>query len=68
VNKTHHLDLSGKITVFRENTNSANGIALTKDGELLFAEKDRISKRARDGAITTIADNHAGQPMLNPTI
>ena len=66
VSKTHHLDLSGKITVFRENTNSANGIALTKDGELLFAEKDRITKRSRDGAITTVADNHAGKPMLNP--
>jgi len=66
VSKTHHLDLSGKITVFREDTDGANGLALTKDGELLFAERKRISKRGKDGAIATVADNHAGQAMLNP--
>src|SRR6266436_5421445 len=45
VSKTFHLDAAGKIAMFRENTNGANGIALTKDGELLFAEGDgkRIS-------------------------
>jgi gluconolactonase len=66
VNKTHLLDNDGKITVFRENTDGANGIVLNKDGELLFAESKRISKRGRDGTITTVADNHAGKPMLNP--
>jgi gluconolactonase len=68
VNKTFHLDAAGKIAVFRENTNGANGIALTKDGELLFAEGDakRISKRGGDGTITTVIDNHAGKPMLAP--
>src|SRR5580693_10250482 len=56
VNKTHFLDPSGKIAVVRENTDGANGIALTKDGELLFAEGDgrRITKRAKDGTITTL--------------
>ena len=56
VNKTHYLDPGGKIGVVRENTNGANGLALTKDGELLFAEGDsrKITKRGRDGAITTL--------------
>src|ERR1700719_1461476 len=43
VSKTYYLDTAGKITLVRENTNGANGLALTKDGELLFAEGD--SKR-----------------------
>src|SRR6266852_5670939 len=38
VGRTHHLDGTGKITTVREPTNGANGLALTKDGELLFAE------------------------------
>src|SRR5438128_4248561 len=38
VSKTFYLDPGGKISVFREGTNGANGIALTKAGELLFAE------------------------------
>src|SRR5215813_11203086 len=33
--KTYHLDAAGKIAVVREPTNGANGLALTKDGELL---------------------------------
>ena len=68
VNRVFQMDAAGKITVFRENTNGTNGIALTKEGELLFAEGGgpRITKRSRDGAITALIDNHAGQPMLAP--
>src|SRR5215467_9679124 len=53
VSKTYFLDAGSKISVARENTNGANGLALTRDGELLFAEGDakRITKRGRDGAI-----------------
>jgi gluconolactonase len=67
VNRTFHLDAAGKISVFRENTGGGNGIALNKDGELLFAEGEakRISKRGRDG-ITTVVNTHAGQPLLSP--
>ena len=68
VNKTHFLDPGGKIAVVRENTNGANGIALTKDGELLFAEGDgkRITKRAKDGTITTLTQGPEGKPLLSP--
>jgi len=68
VSKTFHLDTAGKISEFRQNTGGSNGIALTKDGELLFAEGDakRISKRNKDGSIVTVVDKHAGQAMLAP--
>src|SRR5262245_29715727 len=51
--KTYHVDSAGKITLVREPTNGANGLALTKDGELLFAESESrsITKRNRDGSI-----------------
>jgi sugar lactone lactonase YvrE len=59
---------AGKITTVREPTNGANGLAFNKDGELFFAEGGgkKITKRGRDGTITTVIDNHAGQPMLGP--
>src|SRR5580704_10331503 len=68
VSKTYRLDPGGKIAVARENTNGANGLALTKDGELLFAEGDakRITKRNRDGTITTLTEGPPGAPLLAP--
>jgi gluconolactonase len=68
VGRTHLLDATGKITTVREPTNGANGLAFNKDGELFFAEggSAKITKRGRDGTITTVIDNHAGQKMLAP--
>jgi gluconolactonase len=68
VNRVFHLDAAGKITVARENTNGTNGIALTKEGDLLFAEGGgkRISKRGRDGTISTVTDSFEGKPFLSP--
>jgi len=68
VSKTFYLDAAGKITVARENTSGANGLALTKDGELLFAEGDakRIAKRNRDGTIATLTEGPPGLPLLAP--
>ena len=68
VNKTYHFDTAGKISVIRENTNSTNGLALTKDGDLLGAEGDgnRISKRSRDGTVTTLVDSYNGMKLLSP--
>ena len=68
VNLTYFLDPAGKIAVARRDTNGSNGLALTRDGELLFAEGDskRISKRGRDGAITTLTEGPPGKPLLAP--
>jgi gluconolactonase len=67
-NKTYFLDPGGKIAPVRENTNGANGIAVSKDGELLFAEGvgKRISKRNKDGSVTTLTEGPAGKPLLSP--
>ena len=67
-NKTYFLDPGGKIAPVRENTNGANGIALNKAGELLFAEGvgKRISKRNKDGSVTTLTEGPAGKPLLSP--
>jgi gluconolactonase len=68
VSKTFYLDPGGKISVFREGTNGSNGIALTKAGELLFAEGEakRISKRSNDGIVTTLTEGPPGKPLLAP--
>ncbi len=51
-----------------EQTNGANGLALTRDGDLLAAEGDgkRISRRSRDGAVTTIVEGFDNKPFLSP--
>jgi gluconolactonase len=68
VSKTYFLDAGGKISVARENTNGANGLALTRDGELLFAEGNgkRITKRNRDGAIAVLTEGPPAAPLLAP--
>jgi gluconolactonase len=67
-NRTYFLDAGGKIAPVRESTNGANGIALNKAGEMLFAEGDgkRISKRNKDGSMTTLTEGPAGKPLLSP--
>jgi gluconolactonase len=67
-NRTYLLDPGGKISVVREQTNGANGLALTKDGDLLFAEGDakRITKRGKDGVVTTLTEGPPGKPLLAP--
>ena len=68
VSKIFYLDAGGKISMARENTNGANGVALARDGELLFAEGDgkRITKRNKDGTITTVTEGPSGVPLLAP--
>ena len=67
-NKVYELEPNGKITLIREQSTGANGLALTKDGDLLAAEGDgrRISKRSRDGTVTTVTDGIEGKPFIWP--
>src|SRR5882757_2529437 len=64
-NKVYELEPNGKITLIREQSTGANGLALTKDGDLLAAEGDgrRISKRSRDGTVTNGIE---GKPFIWP--
>jgi gluconolactonase len=67
-NKVYELEPGGKITLIREQSTGANGLALTKDGDLLAAEGDgkRVSKRSRDGTITTVTEGTDGKPFIWP--
>jgi gluconolactonase len=67
-NRIHHLESGGKIALIREQSNGANGLAVTKDGDLLAAEGDgkRISRRSRDGTVTTVTEGMEGRPFLSP--
>jgi gluconolactonase len=67
-NRIHYLDPGGKISLVREQSNGANGLALTRDGDLIAAEGEgkRISKRSRDGTVTAVTEGIAGKPFLSP--
>jgi gluconolactonase len=68
VSRIHHMDPSGKVTQLAEGTNGANGLAFTRDGDLLIAEGEgkRISRRGRDGAVTALTEGFQGKPFLAP--
>src|ERR1700751_1559711 len=67
-NRIYRLDTNGEISLVREQTNGANGLAVTREGDLLAAEGDgkRISKPSRDGTVTTVIEGSEGKPFLAP--
>jgi gluconolactonase len=67
-NRIHFLDASGKITVAHENTNNANGLVLTRDGDLLEVQGvgKRVNKRSRSDTVTTLTDSFDGKPFMAP--
>jgi gluconolactonase len=64
--RTYHLDLTGNITLWRERTNRGNGIAFTRDGDMLWAEGDgpRISRldKARGAYVNLLPGFRLFQP------
>ena len=67
-NRTYRLDTTGKITVFREQTNGANGLALDRNGNLLAAEGDgkRITRIDSTGRAMTVTEGSQSGPLLAP--
>jgi gluconolactonase len=67
-NRIYRLDPNLKIDLVREQSNGSNGLALTREGDLLAAEGDgkRVSKRSRDGTVTTVTEGIAGKPFMAP--
>ena len=59
--RTYRLGLDGKITVYQENTGAANGLAFTREGDMVRAEggAKRIGKVTRDGKVSVLADSEA---------
>jgi gluconolactonase len=67
-NRTYHLGLDGAFSVVREDTHRANGIALTREGDMIWADGDahRLSKKAHDGAVATLTEGFGGKPFIQP--
>src|SRR6516225_8383973 len=67
-NRIYRLDTNGEASIVRKQSNGANGLAVTREGDLLAAEGDgkRISKRSRDGTVTTVTEGIEGKPLLAP--
>jgi gluconolactonase len=58
----------GKLSVFRENSQNANGNSLDRQGQLLTAEHGgrRISRTDGAGNITTVVDSFEGKKLNSP--
>lgn len=67
-NRIYHLDSAGKISLAYEGTNGANGLALTKDGELVSVEGGgkKVTKRAKDGTVTVLTEGAQGMTLMAP--
>jgi gluconolactonase len=63
--RIYRLDLNGDITVFRDTTGMANGLAYSPRGELLAAEAGakRISVTGRDGAVRDLTRGDGQTPL-----
>ena len=65
--KTYRLDSTGKITLYRSNTNGTNGLALMRDNSLIGAEGTgkRIRKARADSAVT-LTEGITGRGLMAP--
>ena len=46
-----------KLTVFRENSNGANGLTFDHQGRLLACEKGRVTRTEKNGSVTVLASD-----------
>ena len=63
--RIHRLDLTGRITVFRDKTNETNGLAYMPSGELLAAETGakRITITGRNEAVRELTSGDGKTPL-----
>jgi gluconolactonase len=72
-NKTLKLDARGEVTVFRGDTDGANGLGFDREGRLVVCEGRsdsgrgrRLARVERDGRVTTLADRYQGKRLNSP--
>src|SRR5215472_8568151 len=53
---------TGKISVFRENSNGAGALTFDHQGRLLACERGRVTRTEKDGKITTLAQKGLTAP------
>lgn len=62
-NQRIHKWERGQVTVFRENSNKANGLTFDHQGRLLTAEGGgRVTRTEKNGSITVLAEKDLGAP------
>ncbi|QDC03314.1 SMP-30/gluconolactonase/LRE family protein [Mesorhizobium sp. 8] len=60
-------ETTGKVSVFREPSNYANGLTRDNQGRLIAAEHGRkVTRTEYDGSITVLADSFEGKPLNSP--
>lgn len=66
--RIYRLDPNGKVSVFREKTNTTNGLAYTPKGELIGAESGgpRIVRIAANGDFSELTRGTGKTPMMAP--
>ncbi len=59
---------AGELTVARENSGGANGLALDRDGNLIACEGTarRLTRMSPDGTVTVLADAYDGKRLNSP--
>jgi gluconolactonase len=59
---------TGKCTVFRENTEQANGLLFDSEGRLLACQHQgrKLVRYDRDGSLTVLADRYRGKRLNSP--
>ncbi|MEZ5397575.1 MAG: SMP-30/gluconolactonase/LRE family protein [Bryobacterales bacterium] len=58
----------GKLSVFREPSNRANGLTFDHQGRMLTCETGpgRVTRTEKDGSITVLADHYEGKRLSSP--
>jgi gluconolactonase len=66
--RIYRLSQSGKVSVFREPSNQANGLACDQQGRLIACEHGtrRVTRTEADGAITVLAEQFQGKRLNSP--
>jgi gluconolactonase len=57
---------AGKITTFREKSNSARALTFDHQGRLLACERGRVTRTEKNGLVTLLADRCEGKPLQSP--
>ncbi|OQM74372.1 SMP-30/gluconolactonase/LRE family protein [Manganibacter manganicus] len=67
-NRMHRRGPDGKIEIFREPSNKANGNTLDRRGRLLTCEHatSRVTRTEADGSIAVLATHHDGKELNSP--
>lgn len=66
--RTYHLALDGTLTIAREPTQVANGLAYAPNGDIIEVEEkgERVVRWLPSGQTVTLTDSYQGHPFMAP--